>query len=207
MNENVRKWFEVEGKNYFLDGRVIKCSFISEDLAACNDPDRVCFPDTIASLRMIVNEIYEITVEVSVRGKVEYTYCSANKEKPYKANLFTFDFTVEDPYHVIYENTTSPKQFVIPNDKEKMKEYMEKLAAEFLIEKGLIKPSFKNPIPSLDDEYVSERYCLVFKFDEPVTLSVAASGINKLILENGGVIPEDWIRMGNPKCLKLTEEQ
>lgn len=66
MNENVRKWFEVEGKNYFLDGRVITCSFISEDLTVCNDPDWVCFSDTVASLRMIVNEIYEITVEVSV---------------------------------------------------------------------------------------------------------------------------------------------
>lgn len=209
MNGNERKWFKVEGENYRLDCREKACRFIHEDLTVCNDPDQVCFADTVAYLRLNVNETYEVTVVMRVGGKVEFTYNPTNKERTNKANLFEFSFTVEDMStgDVIHEYTTSPQQFVIPNDNEKTKEHMEKLAAEFLIEKGLVNPSFKNPIPSLDDEYVSERYCLVFKFDEPVTLSMAAGGINNLISENGGVIPEAWIRMGHPKCLKLTEEQ
>ena len=56
---------------------------------------------------------------------------------------------------------------------------------------------YKNPVVSIDDERVSNEYCLIFTFDEAVTLEEATNGINNIIMENGGVL-KDWVRMGIP---------
>ncbi|WP_097005341.1 hypothetical protein [Lacrimispora amygdalina] len=66
---------------------------------------------------------------------------------------------------------------------------------------------FKNPIPSLDDERVSKTYSVVFKFPENVTREEAVIGINNLLEENGGKIPKNWIKMGEPISLRYALSQ
>lgn len=62
--------------------------------------------------------------------------------------------------------------------------------------------SYKNPIPHVDDERASKQYSLVFTFETPVTKEEATRGINELIKENGGTIPMDWIKAGEPCGMK-----
>ena len=57
---------------------------------------------------------------------------------------------------------------------------------------------YKNPIPSVNDKRQSKRYSICFNFEEEVTLEEAVAGINDLLKENGGVIPEGWVEMGSP---------
>lgn len=54
---------------------------------------------------------------------------------------------------------------------------------------------YKNPIPSIDDVMLCKKFYIskTFTFDENVTLEEAAKGIGRLIQENGGEIPVDWI--------------
>lgn len=62
--------------------------------------------------------------------------------------------------------------------------------------------SYKNPIPSVDDERISQVYSLVFTFEDYVTQEEATRGINELIAENGGTIPSAWIKMGLPQKMR-----
>ncbi|HAS90907.1 MAG: hypothetical protein GX289_06435 [Tissierellia bacterium] len=57
---------------------------------------------------------------------------------------------------------------------------------------------YKNPVPSINDERVSAKFSIVFKFEETMILDEAAEGINMLLCENGGRIPKEWVRMGEP---------
>lgn len=65
--------------------------------------------------------------------------------------------------------------------------------------------AYKNPIPSLDDEDVSKKYYISFTFNEYVSHDDAVKGINDLIKQNGGTIPREWIRMGEPSHLRLSD--
>lgn len=62
--------------------------------------------------------------------------------------------------------------------------------------------AYINPIPNVDDEYVSEKYCVTFSFSSAVTLEEAHKGINDLIKNHGGEVPVEWIKMGHPKNLR-----
>lgn len=62
--------------------------------------------------------------------------------------------------------------------------------------------AYKNPVPSLDDEMVSEKYCVTFTFSSGVTLEEAHAGINDLLAKYGGKIPISWIKTGSPKFLR-----
>lgn len=66
---------------------------------------------------------------------------------------------------------------------------------------------YQNPIPSLDDTYVSQHWGISFTFPEAVDKEDAVAGIQKLLDENDGKIPEEWIRMGEPKHLRLAAPQ
>lgn len=54
---------------------------------------------------------------------------------------------------------------------------------------------YKHPVPSIDDVMLCKKFYIskTFTFDENVTLEEAAKGIGRLIQENGGEIPVDWI--------------
>lgn len=67
--------------------------------------------------------------------------------------------------------------------------------------------SYKNPIPSVDDEYESTKYCICFTFEEKVTKSEAVRGINELLEETGGKIPAKWIQMGEPRSVRYALPQ
>lgn len=53
-------------------------------------------------------------------------------------------------------------------------------------------------VPSLDDERASKKYCLIFNFDEAVTVEEATQGINNLIKAYGGRVLKEWVKMGEP---------
>lgn len=57
---------------------------------------------------------------------------------------------------------------------------------------------YKNPIPSVDDERVSKTYSIVFNFPANVNQQEAVEGINQLLKEREGKIPNEWVRMGEP---------
>ena len=67
--------------------------------------------------------------------------------------------------------------------------------------------SYKNPIPSFDDEYETTKYCICFTFEEKATKSEAVRGINELIEEVGGKIPAEWVQMGEPRSLRYALPQ
>jgi len=50
---------------------------------------------------------------------------------------------------------------------------------------------YKNPVPSVDDEYVSKKYSILFTFEEDVTQDEAINGINELIAQNNGKIQKE----------------
>ena len=54
---------------------------------------------------------------------------------------------------------------------------------------------YKNPVPSIDDVMLCKKFYVskTFTFNENVTLKEAAKGIGRLIKENEGEIPADWI--------------
>ena len=54
---------------------------------------------------------------------------------------------------------------------------------------------YKNPVPSIDDVMLCKKFYIskTFTFNENVTLKEAAKGIGRLIQENEGEIPADWI--------------
>lgn len=66
---------------------------------------------------------------------------------------------------------------------------------------------YQNPVPSVDDTYVSQHWGISFTFPEPVDKDDAVAGIQTLLDENNGKIPEEWIRMGEPKHLRLAAPQ
>lgn len=67
---------------------------------------------------------------------------------------------------------------------------------------------YRNPIPVLLDEYVSKKVTINFTFEKYVTTEEAAKGIGELIQKNGGVIPENWIHLVDPKdCVDKAELQ
>lgn len=51
------------------------------------------------------------------------------------------------------------------------------------------------PIPNVSKR-MSKTFCLVFNFDEEITVEEATRGINKFIRENGGSVLKEWV---NPK--------
>lgn len=67
--------------------------------------------------------------------------------------------------------------------------------------------AYKNPIPNVDDEYVAKTYSVAFTFEDNVTRSEAADGINRLIKENGGKLPEEWVRMAGPGTIRYASPQ
>jgi hypothetical protein len=66
---------------------------------------------------------------------------------------------------------------------------------------------YKNPVPSVEDEYVSKKYSITFTFEEGATPEEAVSGINNLITKNGGMIPKEWVRMGEPRAIRYSLPQ
>lgn len=66
---------------------------------------------------------------------------------------------------------------------------------------------YKNPVPSLDDKYVSRNWGVSFTFPDFVDRDEAVAGIQGLLDENGGNIPPEWICIGKPKYLLLAEPQ
>ena len=54
---------------------------------------------------------------------------------------------------------------------------------------------YKNPVPSIDDVMLCKKFYIskTFTFNENVTLKEAAKGIGRLIQENEGEIPANWI--------------
>lgn len=62
--------------------------------------------------------------------------------------------------------------------------------------------AYKNPIPNVDDETVSEKYCITFSFSGGVTKEEAHKSINELIEKYGGKIPASWIKMGHQDSLE-----
>lgn len=67
--------------------------------------------------------------------------------------------------------------------------------------------SYKNPIPSLDDKYVSKVYCITFNFEIEVTQDEATEAINAFIAEEyDGKIPKEWVRAGKNKILRLSTD-
>lgn len=66
---------------------------------------------------------------------------------------------------------------------------------------------YKNPIPSLDDKFVSKRWGMCFTFPETVTKEEALRGIQELIEENNGKIPPAWLHMGEPHGIRFAEPQ
>lgn len=62
---------------------------------------------------------------------------------------------------------------------------------------------YKNPIPHVDDEDQSRHYYASFYFEEPVTREEAMHGINNVIAENGGKMPQGFVRMGQPKSIRF----
>lgn len=67
--------------------------------------------------------------------------------------------------------------------------------------------NYKNPVPSVNDKRQSKRYSICFNFKEEVTLEEAIAGINNLLRENGGVIPEEWVEMGSPVTMRYALPQ
>lgn len=67
--------------------------------------------------------------------------------------------------------------------------------------------AYKNPVPSLDDKYVSKKYSMTFTFPEEVDRDEAAEGIQRVLDENGGRIKPEWVHMGEPKTLRLAAPQ
>jgi len=55
---------------------------------------------------------------------------------------------------------------------------------------------YKNPVPNLDDKNVSTEFYISFVFEKYVSREEAAKGISRVIAENGGKIPIDWIKFG-----------
>lgn len=66
---------------------------------------------------------------------------------------------------------------------------------------------YKNPIPSVDDEYETTIFGLSFIFEEAVTIEEAAERINCLIAENGGKINAEWLHMGKDRRLRYALPQ
>ena len=66
---------------------------------------------------------------------------------------------------------------------------------------------YKNPIPSLDDQYQSKKVFICFDFESPVTQEEAARGLTELIAENGGKIPKEWIKFGDNKNIRYHKGQ
>lgn len=66
---------------------------------------------------------------------------------------------------------------------------------------------YKNPIPSVDDEYVSRKYTITFSFGDPVSLDEAVEGINDLLSHNGGKVSRKWVKIGEPKNIRYTLPQ
>ena len=55
--------------------------------------------------------------------------------------------------------------------------------------------AYKNPSPSVDDEYEGRYYSAGFTFEKDVTKEEAMRGINNVISENGGKLPDDFVHM------------
>jgi hypothetical protein len=66
---------------------------------------------------------------------------------------------------------------------------------------------YKNPIPHVDDEYESKHYFAGFTFEEPVTKEEAMQGINNVIAENGGKLPDNFVSMGRSRSMRFTLPQ
>lgn len=58
---------------------------------------------------------------------------------------------------------------------------------------------YQNPIPSLDDKYVSTDFAMAFHFDEPMTEKEAAENLEHYVKTHG--VPEGWVHMGKNKEL------
>lgn len=67
--------------------------------------------------------------------------------------------------------------------------------------------AYKNPIPSLDDEFVAKTWGIRFRFENEATKDEAVRGINEMLQKHGGKIPESWVHMGTPKGVRFSEKQ
>lgn len=63
---------------------------------------------------------------------------------------------------------------------------------------------YKNPKPTLDDEYVSRHFVIPLNFDDPMTARDAAENIENYIKTNG--LPPEWVRLGAAKLLASPEQ-
>lgn len=64
---------------------------------------------------------------------------------------------------------------------------------------------YKNPIPSLDDEYVSDHFAISVRFEDPMTAKDAAENIEHYIKVNG--LPQGWVHPGAIKMLASPGQQ
>lgn len=63
---------------------------------------------------------------------------------------------------------------------------------------------YQNPIPSLDDEYVSTDFSMGFHFEEPMTIKDAAENLENYIKTCG--LPPEWVKMGKVSFLESPEK-
>ena len=67
---------------------------------------------------------------------------------------------------------------------------------------------FKNPIPDIDDVREAKRFIIspVFTYEQEMTLEEAAEGIERIIRDNGGKIPLDWVQFAERPKIRREEK-